>query len=73
MEIDQSVNKSLEQVELNICCIGNGSIYGGGSSDRSNMTSHNCGKRGHIQKDYRSKRTGSSGKPYKKSTNYVPE
>ena len=31
------------------------------------MTCHKCVKKGHIQKDCRSKRNGSSGSPTKKS------
>ena len=37
------------------------------------MTCHKCGKKGHIQEDFRSKVNGSGGNPPKNSTNELPE
>ena len=73
MVIGELVNKALEQVGFKIHCSGNGSGSGGGSSDKSNVTSHKCVKKGHIQKYYRSKRTRSSGNPPKQYEHELPE
>ena len=45
------------------------SSSGGGSYVKSNFTCHKCGNKVYIQKDCRSKGTGSSGNPPNKSTN----
>ena len=71
--IEQSIKKALKQVDFKIHCSGNGSGSGKGSSASSDITCHKFGKKGHIQKDCRSKGNGSSGNPPKKSTNELPE
>ena len=53
--IEQPINKALNQVYLKSRRSGNGSGSGKGSSARSDITCHKCGKKGHIQKDCRSK------------------
>ena len=73
MSIEQSINKALEQVGFKSRHSGNGGVSEGGSSARSDMTCHKCGKKGHNQKYYRSKLNGSVGNPPKKSTNELPE
>ena len=72
MEIEKTINKDLKQVDFKSRRSGNGSGSGRGSSDRSDITCHKCGKKGHIQIDCRSKVNGSSGKSPKKSTNELP-
>ena len=51
---------------------GNSSGSGGGSSSRSDMTCHKCGKNIHLKKDCRSKVNGSGGNPPKNYTNELP-
>ena len=71
--IEQSINKALKQVDFKICCSGNGSGSGKGSFAKSDRKYHNCGKKGHIQKDCKSKGNGSSDNKPKKSINELPE
>ena len=71
--IEQSINKSLKQVDFKIRSSGNCSSSGRGSSARSDGKCHKCGKKGHIQKDCRSKGNGSSVNTPKKSINELPE
>ena len=73
MVIEQSINKYLKQVDFKIRRSGNGSGSGRGSSSRSDITCHTCVKKGHIQKDCKSKVNGSSRNSPKKSTNELPE
>ena len=73
MAIEQSVNKALKQVDFKSRRSVNDSGSGRGLSARSDKTCHKCGKKGHIQKDYRSKGNGSSGNTPKKSVNDLPE
>ena len=73
VEIEQSINKALKQVDFRSRRSGNCSGYGKGSSTRSDITCHKCGKKGHIQKDCKSKVNGSSGNTPKKSMNELPE
>ena len=73
MSIEQLINKALKQVDLKYWRIGNGSGSVRGSSARLDITCHTCGKKGHIQKDFRSKGNGSIENPTKKSTNELPE
>ena len=71
--IEQSIKKALKQVNYKTQNSGNSSGHGRGSSARSDTTCHKCGKKGHIQKDCRSKGNVSSGNSSKKSTNDLPE
>ena len=71
--IEQSINKALKQVDFKSRRSGNGSGSGKGSFARSDKTCHNCGKKGHIQKDCKSKGNGSGGITPKKSMNELPE
>ena len=63
----------MKKVDLKSGLSGNGSGSGKGSTARSDIPCHKCGKNGHIQKDCRSKGNGSSGNPPKKPTNELPE
>ena len=72
MSIDQSINKALKQVDLNIRRSGNGSGSGKGSSARSDITCHKCGKKGHTHKYCRSKGNGYSAKSPNNFTNELP-
>ena len=65
-------NKALKQVDFKSRSSGNGSGSEKGSSARSDISCHKCGKNGHIQKDCRSKGNGSSGNSSKSSTNELP-
>ena len=71
--IEHSINKALKQVNLKSRCSGNGSGSGRGSSARSDITCHRCGKKGHIKKDFRSTGNSYSGNTHKNSTNELPE
>ena len=48
--IGQLVNKALKKVDFKSHHSGNGSVSGGGSSAKSNVTCHKCGKKVHIYK-----------------------
>ena len=71
--IEESVKKALKQVEFkghhSVNVIGSR----GGSNYRSNVTCNMCGNKGHVQKYYRPKVTGSSGNPTNKYKNDLPE
>ena len=71
--IEQSINKALKQVNFKSGRSGNGSGSGKGSFAKSDGKCHKCGKKGHIQKDCKSKGNGSSGNTPKKSMNELPE
>ena len=73
MAIEQSINKALNQVDFKSHRSINNSGSGRGSSARSYIICHKCGKKGHIQKDCRSKVNVSSGNTPKNSTNELPE
>ena len=46
---------------------------GVGSSNKSDVTCHNCGKRGHLKRNYKSNRNGSNGELSKTSTRKLPK
>ena len=71
--IEQSINKALKQVDFKIHSSGNGSGSEKGSFASSDGKCHKCDKKGHIQKDCRSKANGSNGNTSKKYTNELPE
>ena len=73
MAIGHSNNKALNQVDFKSRRSGNGCGSGKGSSARSDIICHKCGKKGHIHKDCRSKLNGSSSNSSKKSTNELTE
>ena len=70
--IEQSIKKALKKVDFNSRHSVNVSGSGGGLSTKSNTTCHKFGKKGHLNKDYRSKVNGSVGNPPKKSVNELP-
>ena len=70
--IEQSTNKALKQVDFRIRRSGNGGGSGKGSTARSDIICHKCGKKGHIQKDCRSKGNGSNSNSSNRSTNELP-
>ena len=63
----------MKQVDFKSDQSGNGSGSGRGSYARSDMTCQNWGKKGHIQKDCRSKENGFGRNPPQNSTNELPE
>ena len=69
MVINQSFKKALKQVDLKRCNSVHFNGSGGGSSDRSTLICHKCVKKGHIQRNFRSKVNSSSEDPSKKSIN----
>ena len=71
--IEHSIKNSFKKVDIRSRRSVNGSGSGRGSSARSDITCHKCGKKGHIQKDCRSKGNGYSGNTPKKSINELPE
>ena len=71
--IEQSINKALKHVDFKSRRSGNGSGSGKGSFARSDGKCHKCGKKGHIQKNCKSKVNGSSGNTPKKYINETPE
>ena len=71
--IEQSINEALNQVGFKSRRSENGSGSVRGSSARSDITCHKCGKKGQIKKDCRSTVNGSSGNTSKKSINELPE
>ena len=73
MGIEQLIKKSLNQVDFKSLCSGNGSGSERVSYSRSDITCHKCGKKGHIQKNCRSKGNVSSGNLPNKCTNELPE
>ena len=73
MATEQSIKKALIQVDFKSRRSVNNSGSVRGSSARSDITFQKCGKKGHIQKDFRSTVNGSSGNTPKKSTNELPE
>ena len=73
MAIENSINKALKQVDFKSRHSGNGSGSGKGSFTRSDGKCQKCGKKGHIQKECRSKGNGSSGSTHNKSINEIPE
>ena len=70
--IEKSINMALKQDDFKSRHSGNGSGSEKGSFSRSDGKCHKCGKKGHIQKDCRSKENGSSGNTPKKSINELP-
>ena len=72
MAIEQSINKALKQFYFKSRSNGNGSGSGKGSFAKSDGKCHKCGKKGHIQKDCKSKGNGSGGNIPKKSMNELP-
>ena len=73
MAIEQSINKALKQVDFKSRSSENGCGSGKGSFAKSDGKCHKCGKKGHIQKDCKSKGNGSSSNTPKKSMNDLPE
>ena len=71
--IEKSINKALNQVGFKSRRSGDGSGSERGSSTRSDITCHKCGKKGRIQIDCRSKGNGSSRNSPNNSTNELPE
>ena len=72
MVIEHFINKALNQVVFKSRRSGNISGSGVGSSERSDMTCHKCGKKGHPNKYCRSKGNGSGENPPNNSTNDLP-
>ena len=71
--IEQLIKTALKQVNFKIRRSRNGSVSGGGSSTKLDMTCSKCGKKGHIKKYLRSKGNGFGRNPPKKSANKLQE
>ena len=72
MVIEYSINKALKQVDFKSRRSGNDNGSGKGSFSRLDGKCHKCGKKGHIQKECRSKGNGFSVSTPKKSINEIP-
>ena len=72
MEIDNSLNNYLKQVDFRSRNSINFSGSRGELYARSNVISHICGKRGHLNKEVMSKENGYCGNPYK-NPNELPK
>ena len=73
MSIEHLIKKTLKRVDFKSHHSGNGSGSRKGSSTRSDITCHKCGKKDHTQKYCRSTGNGSSGNTPKNFTNELPE
>ena len=73
MAIEKLANNALNKVVFNIRKIVNGVDSGGGSSARSNIIFHKCGKKVRIDRNCRSKGFFSSGNSSKNSIDELPE
>ena len=65
--IESPVNKTVEKVYGKIRHKGKDNKSGVGSSTKSDVACHNCGKRGHLKRNYKSNRNGSNGELSKTS------
>ena len=59
--IEFPVNKTVEKVYRKICHKGKDNKSGVGSSTKSDVTCHNCGKKGHLKRNCKSNRNGYNG------------
>ena len=71
--IESPVNKTVEKVYCKIRHKGKDNKSGVGSSTKSDITFHNCGKRGHLKMNLKSNINGSNGDLYKTSTRNLPK
>ena len=60
MAIEAPVNKTVEKVYCKIRHKGKDNKSGVGSSTKSDVTCHNCGKKGHLKSNYKANRNGSN-------------
>ena len=72
VEIESPVNNNMEKVYCKIRHKGNDNKSGVGSSTKSVVTCHKCGKMGHIKRDCKSNINVSGGGIYKISTRNLP-
>ena len=73
MAIESPVNKTVEKVYCKIRHKGKDNKSGVGSSTKSDVTCHNCGKKGHLKRNCKSNRNGSNGELSKTSTRKLPK
>ena len=71
--IESQVNKTVEEVYCKIRQKGKDNKSGVGSSTKSGVTCHSCGKKGHSKSDCKSNRNGSNGVLSKTSTRKLPK
>ena len=73
MAIESPVNKTVEKVYCKIRHKGKYNKSGVGSSTKSNVNRHNCGKEGHLKRKFKTNRNGSNGKFSKTSSRKLPK
>ena len=71
VEIESPVNKTVEKFYCKIRHKRKDNKYGVGSSTKSDVTCHNCGKKGHLKRNWKSNRNGSNGELSKTSTRNI--
>ena len=72
MEIESPVNKNVEKVYCKILHKGKDNKSGVGSSTKSDVTCHNCGKRGHLKRNCKTNRNVYNGELSKTPTRKLP-
>ena len=60
VSIESPVNKTVKKFYCKICHKGKDNKSGVGSSTKSDVTCHNCGKKGHLKINCKSNRNGSN-------------
>ena len=73
VEIESPVNKTREKVYCKIFHKGKDNKSGVGSSTKSDVNCHKCGKRGNLKSNCKSNRNGSNGGLSKTSTIKLPK
>ena len=71
--IGSPINNTVEKVYCKIRHKGKDNKSGVGSSTKSDVNCHNCGKRGHLKRNSKSNRNGSNGKLSETSTRKLPK
>ena len=73
MAIESPVNNTVEKVYCEIRHKEKDNKSGVGSSTKSDVTCHNCGKRGNFKRNFKSNRNGSNAELSKTSTRKLPK
>ena len=71
--IESPANKTVEKFYCKIRHKGKDNKSGVGSSTKSGVTCHSCGKKGHLKSNFKSNRNGSNGVLSKTSTRKLPK
>ena len=72
VEIEYPFNKTAEKIYCKTRYKGKHNKSGIGSSTNSDVTCHNCGKMGHLKRNYKSNKNGSNAELSKTSTRNLP-